>query len=312
MKRFIKFSVVALSAIFILGATVNSARAATNTVNLLTATDFAILAYTQVTNVSTSAITGNVGLSPSTGAGNFPGLTTGEVTGTIYAVDAAGPAGAAGDNPVLVNQAKVDLTAAYLDAAGRTPFTTLAGADNQLGGQTLTDGVYRIGHASTANLTAAAPLTLDAQGDPTAVFIFQSSSDLIMAASSEVRLINNAQACNVFWQVTSSASLLAGASFKGSILALTSITVAAGANVEGRLLAQNGNVTLISDTIAVPDCTASEAARAAAAAAAALANLPNTGIASEHQSSTPWNIIIPTVIAAALISFCLIRRKQRI
>lgn len=214
MGKFIKSSIVAVLTATVLFGSVGSASAASPTlVDLGTAGSFVILAGTpNITNVPTSVITGNVGLSPATGAGI--GLTTAQVTGTIYSVDAAGPAGSVVD-PGLLTTAKNDLTTAYTSAAGRTPTIDYGTTDNQLGGKTLTAGVYAIGHAATANLTAAAPLTLDGQGDASSVFIFQSSSDLVMAASSEVRLINSAQACNVFWQVTSSASLLAGGFLKG-------------------------------------------------------------------------------------------------
>lgn len=311
MRRFIKIlSVVILATIFAIGP-VRPAKAAPTLVDLGTAGTFAILAGTQVTNVPTSKITGNVGLSPAAGS-NYAGLTQAEVTGVIYSVNASGPAGYQ-ENPALLTTAKNDLTAAYTNAAGRTVTTDFGATDNQLGGKTLTPGVYAIGHAATANLTAAAPLTLDAQGDPSAVFIFKSSSDLVMAAASEVRLINDAQACNVFWQVTSSATLLAGANFKGTILALTSITVAANANIEGRLLARNGNVTLISDTVALPNCTLAESAAAAklaaAKAAAAAAKLPSTGTIPT-ENGVLWGIVVLNAIVTISILVYLVRKKR--
>lgn len=142
-------------------------------VNLLTTDSFSILAGTGVTNVPTSTIIGNVGLSPAAGS-NYSGITTAQVNGTIYAADGTGPAGSV-NNPGLLTTAKNDLTTAYVDTMGRTPTSTFATGDNQLGGKTLTAGVYRFGNASSANLTAASPLVLDAQGDPGAVFIFSSN-----------------------------------------------------------------------------------------------------------------------------------------
>ncbi len=221
-------------------------------VNLGAAGAFAILAGTAITSVPTATITGDVGLDPAAGS-NYAGLTVAEVTGTIYAVDATGPAGAAGNNPVLTLAAKNALTAAYIATAALVPTTTFVAADNQLGGQTLTPGVYAVPAAATANLIGT--LTLDGQGNPNAVFIFQSSSTLVTAANSVVALSNLAQAGNVFWQVTSSATLGASSTFKGTIMALTAITMnGVGANVQGRLLARNAAVTLVAgaNTIAVP------------------------------------------------------------
>ena len=223
------------------------ALAATATVNLGTADPFAILAGSAVTNVPTSVITGNVGLSPAAGS-SYAALTQAEVTGTIYAVDGSGPGGAV-NNPGLLTTAKNDLTAAYTDASGRSGATVLTGADNQLGGKTLTPGVYSFSHATTANLTAASPLTLSGNG----VFIFQASSDLITASASHVNLINGAQACNVFWTVPSSGSSIGTNSFfVGTIMAYSSINVTTGANIQGRVLAETAAVTLDHNTITRP------------------------------------------------------------
>ncbi|HBP64702.1 MAG TPA: hypothetical protein DD730_10590, partial [Desulfosporosinus sp.] len=120
---------------------------------------------------------------------------------------------------------------------------------NQLGGKTLKSGVYAFGHANTANLTAASPLILDAEGNDEAVFIFQASSDLIMAPGSKVILKNGAKYCRIFWQVTSSATLGTNSTFVGHIFALTSIAAETGANVQGQLLARNGAVTLDHNTL---------------------------------------------------------------
>ncbi|MGI8822411.1 MAG: ice-binding family protein [Acidimicrobiia bacterium] len=172
-------------------------------------------------------------MSPGSAVTGFP---PGIVLGTIHAGDA------------VAAQAQSDLTIAYNDAAGRACDTNLTGQD--LGGLTLTPGVYCF--SSSAQLTGA--LTLDAQGDPDAVFIFQIGSTLITASASTVNLINGAQACNVFWQVGSSATLGTNSIFRGTILALTSITVTTGATVEGRTLARNGAVTLDNNVITTPMC----------------------------------------------------------
>lgn len=309
----------------------NVAQAAGPTmVNLGTAANFAILAGTpNVTNVPTSNITGNVGLSPATGAGI--GLTQAEVTGVMYAVDGAGPTGTINDAGLLTT-AKNDLTAAYTDAAGRTPATIVP---TELGGTTLTAGVYASDSTALGITAGAGPLVLDGQGDATSVFIFEASSEvagaLTVGPGSTVSLINGASACNVFWRVYG-ATINTTAVFKGSILSLTSITVANGANIEGRLLARNGNVTLIADTVTVPDCTASNAAITAAAAkvtadaaadAAAAAKaaadaattatqtkLPGTGIIVS-QNTLLWSAILLNWIFTFSIIIYLARKRRR-
>ncbi|HZJ27004.1 MAG TPA: ice-binding family protein [Acidimicrobiia bacterium] len=225
-------------------------------VDLGTADPFAILAGTEITDVPESAITGDVGLTPETGA-NIIGLTCDEVNGTIYSVDAAGPLPCRVTDPALLTAAKNALSAAYVDAAGRTADETVP---TELGGQTLSPGVYNSA-ATTFSITAGAgPLILDAQGDPNGVFIFQAPADqadaLTVGPGSEVQLTGGAQACNVWWAVVG-ATIDTTAIFKGNILAATSITVAQGANIEGRLLALEGNVTLIQDAITRADCAVS-------------------------------------------------------
>jgi hypothetical protein len=240
----------AATSLILMGTAFAPAASAATTVQLGTATPFAVLAGTAVTDVPTSAITGDVGLSPAAGS-NYAGLTQAEVTGTVYATDATGPGGSVND-PALLTTAKNDLTTAYVSAAGEPPTTTFTAGDNQLGGQTLVAGVYAFGHASSANITAASPLVLNGQGDPNSVFVFQASSDLITASNSVVQLENGAQACNVFWQVSSSATLDSASTFVGTILALTSATLDTGATVQGRVLARNGAVTLDANTITTP------------------------------------------------------------
>ncbi len=156
------------------------------------------------------------------------------ITGTNHAGDA------------VTQGAKNDLVTGYNTAAGESPRTAVP-AD--LGGQTLNPGTYN--SASSLGLTGT--VTLNGGGNPNAMFVFQAGSTLITASSSSVNLINGAQACNVFWQVGSSATLGTGSTFRGTILALTSITVTTATTIDGRVLARNGAVTLDNDTITTPD-----------------------------------------------------------
>ena len=250
MKGFKKYTTVsALVAALVIGFPAQAL--AVTTVELGTADSFAVLAGTEVTNVPTSAITGDVGLSPGAGSSYDAGVTQAQVDGTIYAVDGTGPAGSVED-PALLTQAKADLVTAYDDAAGRTPTDTFVAGDNQLGGQTLTSGVYAFGHATTANIVG----TLTLSGGANSVFIFQASSDLVTASSSVVDLIGGVKACNVFWQVDSSATLGTDSVFVGNIMALTAITVNTGATIEGSALARNAAVTLDQNVITDSACAA--------------------------------------------------------
>ena len=212
-----------------------TASAAPPTVNLGTAAFYSVLAGTPaVTNTGATTIDRDVGIHPATSVTGFP---PGIVGGTIHAGDA------------VALQAKSDLTVAYLDAASRP----LDATHPALVGLTLVAGVYNSGPA-TLDLTGT--LTLDGQNDPNSVWIFQAQSDLITASTSSVSFIRGGSPCNVFWQVTSSATLGSNSSFVGTILALTSVTLANGVTVNGRALARNGDVTMINDTFITSTCTA--------------------------------------------------------
>jgi uncharacterized repeat protein (TIGR01451 family) len=206
----------------------SGASAATAPVPLGTAADFAVLAGSTITNTGPTTINGDLGLSPGTSVTGFP---PGQVNGTIHAADS------------VALQAQTDLTTAYNNAAARPVSATIP---VELGGTTQTPGVYDSA-AGTFGITGT--LTLDAQGDPNAVFIFEAASTLITASASNILLINGAQAANVFWVVGSSATLGANSTFQGNILALTSITVTTGTAINGRALARNGAVTLDSSAI---------------------------------------------------------------
>ena len=204
-----------------------------STVGLGTAAPFAVLAGTpKVASTGATVINGNLGVSPAAAVTGFP---PGIVHGTIHKADA------------IALQAQSDLTTAYTDAAGR-PVTAIHGT---LGGLTLAPGVYNAGGVA---LDLTGTLTLNAHNDPHAVWIFQATSALVTASSSRVKLINGASSCNVFWQVTSSATLGSGSTFVGTIMALTSITMANGVTLHGRALARNGLVSLINDRITSTTC----------------------------------------------------------
>jgi type VI secretion system secreted protein VgrG len=195
-----------------------------------TAESFGVLGGSAVTNTGNTVINGDLGVWPGLAITGFP---PGIVNGTTYAGGA------------VALQAQSDLTTAYNTLAGMAVTQVLTGQN--LGGKTLTAGVYFF--SSSADLTGI--LTLDGPGD----FVFQIGSTLDTAANnSSVLVINGANAGNVYWQVGSSATLGTNSAFKGSILALASITLNTGATIEnGRALARNGAVTLDDNTITVPE-----------------------------------------------------------
>ncbi len=190
---------------------------------------FAVLGASTVTNTGASVIAGDLGVSPGTAVTGFP---PGQMlSGTIHSADAVALA------------AQNDVTTAYNSLLDEACTEDLTGRD--LGGQTLTAGVYCF--SSSAQLTGT--LTLNAQGNANAVFIFKMGSTITTASAATVLLTNGGSADNVFWQVGSSATLGTGTSFAGNILAMASITVTTGVRLAGRALARNGAVTL--DTNAV-------------------------------------------------------------
>jgi uncharacterized repeat protein (TIGR01451 family) len=231
--QFNKVLIIVSAVAFMLGLTgpIIAFAASTTTVDLGTVDDFAVLGGSTVTNTGYSVVTGNLGLNPGTSVTGFP---PGTVSGTIYTAGAA-----AGAQTALV--------AAYDDAAGRASTSTISALG---GGQTLTPGVYKSG--TSIDLTGT--LTLDGGDDQDAVFIFQAGSTLTTASGSSVILTHGARACNVFWQVGSSATLGTNSIFQGNILALASITLNTGAWVAGRVLARNGAVTLDTNTVTEAKC----------------------------------------------------------
>ncbi len=206
------------------------------------AASFAVLGGSTVTNTGSTVVTGDLGVSPGTAV---TGFGPGTVSGTIY----SGAGSAAGS-------AQTANAAAYNNLVAQTCETNLTGTVLGAGVATLTPGVYCFDAA--AQLTGT--LTLDGQGNPNAVFIFKIGSTLTTASSSSIVLINGARPCNVFFQVGSSATLGTGTAFRGNILALTSITLNTGASLNGRALAQNGAVTLDTNSISAPSQCSTTAA----------------------------------------------------
>lgn len=200
-----------------------------------TAASFLVLGAETVTSTGPTVIDGDVGVSPGSEITGFP---PGVINGEPHQAD--GPA----------TQAQSDLVAAWNGLNNEPCELTLD--DRELGGLVLTPGVYCF---TSPSATLTGQLTLDAEGDAAARFVFQIDSTLVTASNSSIIMVNGGSDCNVFWAVGSSATLGTGTTFVGNILASTSITLTTGANVSGRLLAHTGAVTLDSNAISL-DCQA--------------------------------------------------------
>jgi Ice-binding-like len=256
-------------------------------VPLATAGNYAVIAGTTITNTGPSWITGQLALSPGTAVTGFPPGTSGHK-------DVANAA---------AGQAKVDLTTAYNNAAGQTPFTTISG---NIGGRTLVAGTYR----TTGGLTGT--LTLDGKGSTAGVWIFQQPSTLIAATSSRVHLINGAQPCDVFWQVGSSATIGVSSTFVGNIMALTSIAMQTGATLNGRAMAQNGAVTLDTNRIIQPSGCGYGVPRYVGPPSGNVLP-PTLGVPVELRGEFPWLLLIGVGAGIALgaLGYSSLRRRRR-
>jgi len=251
-----------------------SAMAATATVNLGTSTSYAVLAGSAITNTGATVVSGDIGISPGTAISGFPpGVQS---SGTTQVANGA----SLGAENALVT--------ASGDAAGRTPFTTVSG---DLGGSTLVSGVYR----STSSMGLTGTLTLNGGGNLDSVFIFQAGSTLTTASSSTIALENGAQACNVFWQVGSSATLGTTTNFAGTILATTSITLDTGATVSGRVLAIGGAVTMDDNTVTVPTCQLATTTTTTAGATTTSTTTPgSTTTTTPGSTTTSTTLVTPS------------------
>src|ERR1035437_4760927 len=194
------------------------------------ASNFAVLAGSAITSTGATSITGDMGLSPGTSLGGFP---PGILIGTQQI------------NSNLSTQGKLDLTAAYNDAAGRTS-TDIVTLSGNIGGLTLTPGLYK----STSSLAlSSGDLTFDALGNADAVFIIQIASSFTATSGRKVFLKGSASASNIFWQVGSSATFGTTVAFKGTIMAMQSITFDTGATLNGRALARTAGIVMSGNTI---------------------------------------------------------------
>jgi hypothetical protein len=204
-------------------------------VPLGSAVNYGVLGGATVTSAGLTVINGDLGVSPGTAYTGFP---PGIVNGSIHAGD-----------PVAA-RAEADVTIGYDNAVARKNPTAVP-AD--IGGMTLTPGLYN----APTTLGISSTVTLNGENKPLSVFIFQIPSTLTTAVNSAVVLTNQAMACNVFWQVGSSATLNTDSTFVGTVMAAASISVGTGSTVNGRLLAQSGAVTLLANTISVPNMSQS-------------------------------------------------------
>lgn len=212
-------------------------------VNLGVAGNFVILSKSGITDVYKSAITGDVGTSPITGAAIL--LKCSEVTGTIYSVNAAGPLPCSVINPTRLTTAVGDMQTAYTDAAGRSNPNFINLGAGSIGGKTLTPGLYKW------TTSVIIPTNITISGGPDDIWIFQVAGTLIMSSAVRVTLAGGAQAKNIYWQVAGAVSLGTTSHFEGNILGKTGINMTTGATINGRMLAQTA-VTLQMNTVTRP------------------------------------------------------------
>ena len=212
-------------------------------VNLGVAGNFAILSKTGITNVYKSAILGDIGTSPITGAALL--VSCAEVTGNIYTVDAAGPLPCRVTSASMLTTAIGDMQAAYTDAAGRSNPNFLNLGAGSIGSKTLTPGLYKW----TSSVTIPTDVTIS--GGPNDVWIFQVAGTLNMSSAVNITLAGGAQAKNIFWQVSGAVTFGTTSHFEGNILGKTGINLQTGASINGRMLAQTA-VTLQMNTVNKP------------------------------------------------------------
>jgi hypothetical protein len=213
------------------------------TVNLGVSGDFVILSKTGITSVYKSSITGDIGTSPITGAAMVVDCT--EVTGSVFSVDAAGPA-CKTTSATMLTSAIGDMQTAYTDAAGRSNPDYLNLGAGTIGGKTLLPGLYK--WSSSVNI----PTDITISGSPTDIFIFQVAGTLKMSSGVRVTLEGGALAKNIFWVVSDVVTFGTTSHFEGNILGQTGINMQTGATINGRMLAQTA-VTLQMNSVTKPE-----------------------------------------------------------
>jgi len=253
---------------------------------LASAGNFAVLAGTTVTNTGPSWITGQVGVAPGSAVTGFPPGTSGPQH--------------KGDS--VATTAQTDLTAAYTNAAAQPCPGTNNFTGVNLGGKNLVPGVY----CQTTAPTLTGTLTLNGSG----IYIFQIGSTLVTASGARVVLIGGAQPCQVFWQVSSSATIATSTTFIGNIMALTSIAMQTGATLNGRALARNGAVTLDTNRIIQPSgCGYGVPAFVAPPSGNVL---PATlGVPHELIGEVPWLLLIAVGSGCAAVALAISSRRRR-
>jgi hypothetical protein len=297
---------VALGLLVVLG-TSSPARA---DVLLGTTEGFAILAGQTVTNTGATTIYGDVGIHPGAAADPAPNVTgfdTVVQTGTLY------------DRGDVAEQAKIDLVAAYDDAAGRVVPVPVS-RSRELAGADLGPGVYVSSDGGDFIVSSNGTLTL--RGDADDVWIFKSESTLIFESGAEVVLVG-ADPCNVFWQVTSSATLGTDSVVVGTIMAMADISLLDRASLEGRALARTGSVTMISNTITIEPCgevagptepdigpTAEDTPAPTAPAQVETPRRVDTG-AGGTSGAADGRAVLAGLAAAGVIAVTLLRRRER-
>jgi hypothetical protein len=275
---------------------------------LASAAPFAVLAGTTVTNTGATVVNGQLGVFPGAAVTGFGGAPNGTINGAQHNGDS------------VAGVAQTDLTAAYVNAAAQPCPATNNLSNQNLGGKTLVPGVY----CQTTAPTLTGTLTLNGSG----IYIFQIGSTLVTAPSATISLIGGAQPCQIFWQVSSSATLDTTTTFVGTIMALTSIGLNNGVLLTGRALARNGAVTLINDTINLPAAcvvappsptptatpTATPAPGATPSPGGGVGVVPGaTGVPPELTGGAPWLLLlgIGAGLGATALGLSSRRRRRR-
>ena len=274
--RGLQLLIVAVAATALAASSASAVSTATAPI-MGTAAGYSVLAGSTVTNTGPSVLDGELGVSPGSAITGFsPGLAK----GATHTADAA------------ASQAQNDLTIAYNDAASAKTTNTIPNVGD-LGGKTLVAGVY----TSASSMMLTGTVTLNGAGNPNAVFIFQAGSTVVTASGSRVVLENGAQACNVYWQVGSSATLGTHSGFVGTLMALTSATVTTGVTVDGRVLARSGAVTLDGDTFLPTSCTTTLTPRPVITPTTTTTSSKTTGSSTSTTTVTTSTQTKPTTIA---------------